>query len=755
MRYQKLVGLLGVSAIAILINGSPTLSQESDSKPEETEKPRPPFEVRLVPPAPSASGGGCFSGLKDKATFEKELRESNSELPQNEQLTEEQIINRVKNKPPLKSERVELYYYRNAEHMVSLLSQLPLGEGCVTTLPLNSFPAGRGVGRGGGNVMSLYGTQSYINHAKRFITSLDLPLPGINLQLWGAQISSDNPDKLAKTTSKVRWRISETQRLLRETFAAIQGVSQITLQNTNPEVKVDPQFTNIAKQLGYKDAIDGLGGESSILEVFLVGNTVKDPAEFYIDLYDNYLAKGKIEGEQFKAENEELQPYFDAIKNDINRPPFERIFRSRGLEPDCMYPRDYTELTKEDENKELKCEQWQWIKKPVPKLTEKTGITLVEITSNFARKVLLEFALHYADFISNPNEFDPEELQRTADNLNELLQSSSNLLQKDIEDFFLKPTLAMIQQEVANNKGVEFAQVGRSTISTLDGVETEVNTKSISGFQISQSPDLRQLLTRAGEIQGQPGALGDASEAAETAATGGIPVSRLLGLALASLEQNVTPLTIETGTSLAFTPGIARNLNSAELNIDLTVVNPTVTPTAEDQNVPPVSRIGKQEMHTTVYTQALDFFDLSTFTSQTTLDGGRFPIPVIGTIWNAIFGAIPVFGDLFSFPKDNQNVLHESLILTNSFITPTPLSLGNLYSPNDANPKFVKDKDKSPKNTGYCEQVEKLKNHFETLSNSVAGVPSFRITENLEKRCPNLIEKIIEEQKNANKLRTL
>lgn len=71
MGYQKLFGWLGISAIAILISGSPTLSQESDSMPEETEEFRPPFEVRLVPPAPSASGGGCFSGLKDSATFEK------------------------------------------------------------------------------------------------------------------------------------------------------------------------------------------------------------------------------------------------------------------------------------------------------------------------------------------------------------------------------------------------------------------------------------------------------------------------------------------------------------------------------------------------------------------------------------------------------------------------------------------------------------------------------------------------------------
>ena len=711
MHNNKNYCLLALSLIACLGNALPALSQGADSQEKS------PLEVIISTPQPSSSSssGGCFSELD----FEKKLREANKEKPKEERLTEQRIQELLKEKPPLISERVELYYYRNAKNIVSLLAKLPLGAGCSTVLPLNELQAGQGVGRGGGNTILLYGTKGYINNAKRFITSLDLPLPGINLQMWGVQISGKDPNKLAKTTSKVRNRISETQRLLRETFETVQGISQLTFQNQNPLVQVDFPFQNLATQLGYGDAVDGFGGESSILEIFLVGNTVEDPAQFYIDLYDNYLAKGDIVSEikendgkrhtYFKAYNQDLQPYFDALKNDTNRPPFERIFRSRGLEPDCIYPPKYEDIKDE----EVKCEQWKWKKKPVPNSSPNSNITIVEITSNFEKKVLLEFALYYADFLSNPNEVDPEELQRTADNLNEVLQKSSNLLQKDIEDFFIKPTLSMIQEEVAKDKKLEFAQVGRNTISTLDGVETAVSTSSTSGFQIYQSQNVEQLLTRAETLQGlisnflptaaldqatetltngsdssdgSDGSDGSAnvSEVAEVAATG-VPISRLLGLAVAALEQNSIPIEIQTGNSLAFTPGISRNLNSAELNINLTVVNPTITPTAEEKNVPTISRIGKQELSTTVYTQALDFFELSTFTSQATLDGGRLQVPIIGTIWNAVFNSIPVFGDLFSIPRENQNVLHESLILTNSFITPTPLSLGNLYLPNSSN----------------------------------------------------------------------
>ena len=283
MRHGKLFCFLGLSAIAFLGSGLTALSQDYNSDSQQTEPTKSPLEVRLVPlesPAPGG-GGSCFDDLK--------------------KLTDE-------DKAKLRSKRVELYYYRNADNIINILSQLPIkGSGCVTTLPLNAFMAGKGVGRGGGNIILLYGNDKYIENAQRFITSLDLPLPGINLQLWGAQISSKKPNKLAKTISKVRWRITETQRLLRKTFATIQGVSQFTLQSND----VDPGFKGIATQLGFEDAIDGLGGESSILEVFLVGNIVNDPAEFYIKLYDNYLASGKIENGRFVAENKDFQPYFD------------------------------------------------------------------------------------------------------------------------------------------------------------------------------------------------------------------------------------------------------------------------------------------------------------------------------------------------------------------------------------------------------------------------------------------------------------
>ena len=286
MRYGKLFCLLSFSAIAILGSGLPALSQDSNSETQKSEESSPSDKVSET----SESERDCFSDLKN-----------------------------IQNEPPIRSKRVELYYYRNAENIVDILSKLSIGEGCVTTLPLNNIPdiEGKGVGRGGGNIILLYGTDSYIENAQRFITSLDLPLPGIDLQMWGVQISSKDPDKLAKTMSKVRWRIAETRRLLGDTLATIEGVSQATLQGLNQasnqdsnqaldrnikpkckptleDIKVDSKFTDKMKKLGYEDAVDGLGGESSILEVFLVGLAVEESTKFYQHLYNCHLAAGHI-----------------------------------------------------------------------------------------------------------------------------------------------------------------------------------------------------------------------------------------------------------------------------------------------------------------------------------------------------------------------------------------------------------------------------------------------------------------------------
>lgn len=96
----------------------------------------------------------------------------------------------------LKQKRVELFYYRDAATIAALINSLPLhGQGCAGILPLRQVAAHAGVGAGGGNIVLLSGDNTFIRDAYRLIASLDLPLAGVELQLWGIQISSNHPER--------------------------------------------------------------------------------------------------------------------------------------------------------------------------------------------------------------------------------------------------------------------------------------------------------------------------------------------------------------------------------------------------------------------------------------------------------------------------------------------------------------------------------------------------------------------------------
>jgi len=118
-------------------------------------------------------------------------------------------------------------------------------------------------------------------------------------------------------------------------------------------------------------------------------------------------------------------------------------------------------------------------------------------------------------------------------------------------------------------------------------------------------------------------------------------------------------------------------MTSAELKVVLRTGDPNIT--AASDKVKPLSRVTQHDVDTSVYVNPLDFFDLSAFASQSTLDGGRGYVPIIGPVWRGLFGEIPIAGKIFSWKRGTQNVFSQSLVLTTSFITPTSMGIAVLY----------------------------------------------------------------------------
>ena len=659
--YRNLSFILSLGAIALLGGGLPAQAQTiKETTITETET----------------------------TTYEGEKPKSESSAPKCENPSEPA------------SQRIQLFYYRQATNLISILKAIPSLK-CLVIASSSE------------DLIILNGEKDLIKEAYRVIASIDLPLPGIEMQMWGIQISSDDPKDLAKVMTQIREEINLTQQLIQDTFVVIKqhlrderetnknipGCGQeetVYPQNiSEPDCIFDPKLDKLLiKDMGYGAALSS-NRPLSLIDVVLSGDGAQKPVEFNQKLHSKLM--------ELMQKDKRYEKYLAAMKKK-SRPPFDRFFRSRGLKPkrECKILKD--------PKKQEKCEtwgEWEWTDAAEnnPNTSEGAAETYVKIS----RKVILEFALQYVDSIANPTKFSPYQLQQTSNTLNDRLQDTTDALNKDIEDFFIKPTLDRIQEIVSDFGSVSYAQVGRTTIASLNGIPTTISSNSVSAFDVTPPPKLSELLTNAEKLSKQispfiptESLAGATGAPTELTVGGALPISRVIGLIAAFAEQEAKFRELQTGITLKFTPNVLRNMNSAELKIDLTIVDPEVAGT-RDKEVPPLSRIGRQELSTRVYTQAVDFFALSTFSNQSTLDGGHTYFPIVGWIWKGIFGSIPGFGKLFSWPNPPKNVRHESLLLTNSYITPTSMGLALLY-PIDKTDRY--------KDEQFCYREEEVKSYI-------------------------------------------
>lgn len=256
-------------------------------------------------------------------------------------------------------------------------------------------------------------------------------------------------------------------------------------------------------------------------------------------------------------------------------------------------------------------------------------------------------------------------------------------INRDIEDYFITPTLHRIRQIASRERGVDYAEVGRTTISSLNGLESKA-TSTIS-TSIDQPTPLRlnQLLKDASAASKDvETVLPGLSQAPLGAGSGAITAGSALALASALSKEEVRWSALHSGLEMNITPTVFRDRSGAELKVNLKVGNPAEETKSKDNPLRPLSRISQSTLDTKVYIKTMDLFALSSFNNQTTLSGGRSYIPLVGTVWEGAFGDIPIVGGLFSFKRPTQNVQHQNIILTNTLIVPSAMGMGSYWKRN-------------------------------------------------------------------------
>jgi len=552
-------------------------------------------------------------------------------------------------KPDSSLQTVRLYYLRNATAIKGILDTIAEAN-CMTEMIIQAQDS---------NTIILYGTKDHKEELQRIIATLDLPRERVNLDMWGIVISGDNPREMANVMREVNQEIAQTQRLLRETYRKL-----IEFSRAEEDDDTDLKYKELLEEtLGYTTALDSGRPSLSMTDILLRINAAKEPI-------DNYNEVAKELCELFQGTD--YQDYITSLQKNAKKGkipiPFENFLRLGLLQGNLPSPQP----AKNDQSQPI-CEG---------NIKDQKSIKPAKLENLTRRRAVLDFALQYANLRNNPNDFDPQSLQQSAESLNSLLDPLVEAINQDVSDLFIQPTLERIQAIVRRYRHVQYAEVGKTRVATLNGSKSTVASKSVSTFEGNPPLRLNELLQEVNAVSANTE--GVVPDIPITVGSQTIPAKLLVDVVAALSKDTSTWRELTSGISLDVTPSVLYNSASAELDIDFTIGPKDVTAEIErnsGENARKLSRINQNTVNTKVYVNTLDIFALSTFNSQTTVDGGRGYIPIIGTVWKGIFSSIPIFGELFSWRNPPKNVQHQSILLTNSFIVPTALGLVPLYPP--------------------------------------------------------------------------
>ncbi len=536
-------------------------------------------------------------------------------------------------KPPA-AESFKLFYIRSATGFTGILNEITKVNPCLK---------GTVIGSEGKNVIVVYGKEKQRKEIERITAILDFPRQGVKMDMWGILISSNNPDQLAKVMVRINQEIDRTQKLLQETYKQFEDDVR-----DRESLKIDERFRKLFEEtLGYRGALDQSRISLSMIDMLLLINAASDQPDGGYNKIANNIC--------------------NIFENNKKYDDYRKVLASEGKIPFQNYLEVglHQEFPINPKNSQKN--------QPLPAKTCKGGLKPsknAEQDNYYARKAILDFALEYSYLANEPENFNPKSLQQSAETLNSVFQPIITAINRDVEELFMKPTVAKIQRIVSEFGDVQYAEVGKTSVAGLNGVESTVASTTISAFDETTPLRLNELLEEAGRL--------NASSKDLLPLEGAAYAPLLSGIAALS-KNNSLWRGLTSGITMTITPSVLRNSASAELDIDLTTAPKGTEVQNENGDLRPLSRISQNQVTTSVYVNTLDIFALSTFNSQTTIDGGRWPIPVIGHVWKGVFGGLPYFGDLFSLKNPPKNVQHQSIVLTNSFIVPTAMGLAPLY----------------------------------------------------------------------------
>lgn len=523
---------------------------------------------------------------------------------------------------------------------------------------------------------------------KEAIASLDNPLERVNMDIWAIELASADSARLADIMEQINREIDQTRYAMQLTYRALTNMGrEITI---NPMQKIDPRLTylinktdvsgdqrlslmdilfrinmaNIAPRQSTHEKRITDDEKRTDIEKFIHQRTVYDTAANLIcEFLVNDNSKPQLFASFNQYEGKEIKNYeMKSIFTNDPVPPFRRPFQR------------FQELALHQQFKPTskpKCKDGNLANLNPTDKKDLDFLWLAQQEWSRRQKTLN----NYIDSTNGINDLTRSQRAATLDAILSPIVDAINL---DIEDYFIKPTLHRIKEIVGRDRSVEYAEVGKISLSGLNGMKSQVNSANTNSLDEPTPLRLDKLIQDANVINDSTkNLLPGLSKIALPPGFNALDPASAVSILAALSKEDQRWRTMSNGIELSITPTVLRDRTSALLDIEFKKAKPEKESVSISDKNPlrAPSQTSVTNLTTKVQVNVWDLFALSSLNNQTTVTGRRWNVPIVGPIWEGIFGDIPVVGNLLSPRRPPINIQHQTIMITNTLIVPSAKGL--------------------------------------------------------------------------------
>jgi len=543
---------------------------------------------------------------------------------------------------PPENHTVRLFFNRNAAALALILSKV------FPDVPVSAL---------GSDVLVFQSnaqtSEEHVRELKRWVALIDLPRPEVVLNVWSAQLSASEPDKIATHADQIQAIVSVHNEQLK--LALERGWRQLLALTANPDFFATEFRNYVARQfsetggrgeevcggaeycLGFLDAFRPVRPTLSNMIGVLAGARDRNAALQFVDCMEGLsTCPFRPPAPPAKQEKEKGKEKKAAA-----------LMTSPALAGSCEQAddSDYTNPARTNTAPAFHCFRQQ-------------------LVDSFLPERLLLFRLAIADFlfqykfsVQYPHDFGAYDFTASSQTLDSQFEPLLVAFNRDVAVY-----LAHLQKLIENEgDGLEFKSNGTVSVRTISGADSGVDSATQNSFQNTPPPLVQDFVSQ----------LTAAEKATPQLFQANLSGNAATALAAFLNSGKSSTVTIGRDLNLKVTPISLPGAGAVELKIHVDAKDDgkpqVVAPDGTAKN-DTTDRVSQHTVDTNVRVDSLKLVDISSLSAA--LSRGRDPIPLLPP-----FVELPYIGSLIKLKRPPSTVFHRSLIVIGAVVVPTAADL--------------------------------------------------------------------------------